>query len=78
MNLNLRGENYADGVFVVVVVVVVVTATNTSGHMLDPRYYANRAGKIAALQVPLVVALGMKNNILSCEFLRLLVILVAD
>lgn len=42
-------------------------ATNTSGQMLDPRYYANRAGKIAALQVPLVVALSMKNNILSCE-----------
>lgn len=63
------GRVYADGH------IVMVTATNTSGHILDPRYYANRAGKIAALQVPLVVALGMKNNILSGELPWLLVVL---
>lgn len=45
-----------------------VAATNLEGEVLDPRYYANRAGKIAAVQVPIVVALGMKNNLVSCTW----------
>lgn len=41
-------------------------ATSTTGVKFDPHYYANIAGNIATLQFPLVVALGMKNNIISC------------
>jgi hypothetical protein len=43
-------------------------ATTLTGLQVNPRYYANRAGRIAASQLPLVVALGMKNNLISCEF----------
>jgi ferric-chelate reductase len=41
-------------------------ATSTKGVKFDPVYWANTAGNIAATQLPLVVALGMKNNIISC------------
>ncbi|TFY81287.1 hypothetical protein EWM64_g2726 [Hericium alpestre] len=36
-----------------------------TGIKWDPTYYANRAGDIAAAQTSLIVALGMKNNIIS-------------
>jgi hypothetical protein len=42
-------------------------ATSKKGAKFDPHYYANIAGNIATIQFPLVVALGMKNNIISCE-----------
>lgn len=42
-------------------------ATNLKGVHLTPSYFANRAGLIAATQFPLLIALGMKNNILTCE-----------
>lgn len=42
-----------------------INTTNTMGLKFDPSYWANRAGTIAASQFPLLVALGMKNNIIS-------------
>ncbi|KAK0203870.1 iron reductase [Desarmillaria ectypa] len=42
-----------------------INTTATTGLKFDPNYWANRAGTIAASQFPLLVALGMKNNILS-------------
>jgi len=36
------------------------------GLKFDPTYYANIAGNIASIQLPLIAALGMKNNIISC------------
>ncbi|KAJ7134928.1 ferric reductase like transmembrane component-domain-containing protein [Mycena crocata] len=42
-----------------------INTTNLAGVRLSPQYYANRTGLIAATQFPLLVALGMKNNILT-------------
>ncbi|KAJ7266988.1 ferric reductase NAD binding domain-containing protein [Mycena haematopus] len=42
-----------------------VNTTNLEGVSLSPQYYANRAALIAATQLPLLVALGTKNNILT-------------
>ncbi|KAJ7436564.1 ferric reductase like transmembrane component-domain-containing protein [Mycena latifolia] len=42
-----------------------INTTNLEGVMLSPQYYANRIGLIAATQFPLVIALGMKNNIIT-------------
>lgn len=42
------------------------SATSTKGLKFDPTYYANIAGNIASIQLPLIAALGMKNNIISC------------
>ncbi|KAF9456039.1 hypothetical protein BDZ94DRAFT_1276652, partial [Collybia nuda] len=42
-----------------------VNSTNTKGMKFDPKYWANTAGNIAATQLPLMTALGMKNNIIS-------------
>ncbi|KAF5356913.1 hypothetical protein D9756_006407 [Leucocoprinus leucothites] len=44
---------------------VLVNTTSTDGVKFDPHYYANIAGTTAAIQFPLLVALGMKNNIIS-------------
>lgn len=46
----------------------VCLATSTTGVKFDPHYYANVVGHIIAIQLPLVVGLGMKNNIISCKF----------
>lgn len=35
---------------------------------LDINYWANRAGAIAAIQMPLVVVLAGKNNVISRMF----------
>ena len=43
-------------------------ATSLTGIKVDPRYYANRAGRIAASQLPIMAALGMRNNLISCNF----------
>ncbi|KAF7300471.1 FAD-binding FR-type domain-containing protein [Mycena chlorophos] len=40
-------------------------ATNLEGMKYDPKYWANRCAHIAAVQLPLNAALGMKNNPLS-------------
>ncbi|KAJ6557809.1 ferric reductase like transmembrane component-domain-containing protein [Mycena capillaripes] len=42
-----------------------INTTNLKGVRLSPQYYANRTGVIAATQFPLLIALGMKNNILT-------------
>ncbi|KAF8903885.1 ferric reductase NAD binding domain-containing protein [Gymnopilus junonius] len=42
-----------------------VNTTTLEGQKVEAHYYANRAGTIAASQLPIVIALGMKNNIIS-------------
>ncbi|KAJ6583102.1 ferric reductase like transmembrane component-domain-containing protein [Mycena vulgaris] len=42
-----------------------INTTNLEGIRLSQQYYANRIGLIAATQIPLLIALGMKNNILT-------------
>ncbi|KAF7360100.1 Ferric/cupric reductase transmembrane component 1 [Mycena venus] len=42
-----------------------INTTNLEGVYISPQYYANRAGLIAATQLPFLIALGMKNNILT-------------
>ncbi|KXN81188.1 Ferric/cupric reductase transmembrane component 1 [Leucoagaricus sp. SymC.cos] len=42
-----------------------INTTSTKGVKFDPHYYANITGNIASIQFPLIVALGMKNNIIS-------------
>lgn len=44
-------------------------ATATTGVKYDPHYWANTAGNVAATQIPLIIALGMKNNVISCTYL---------
>jgi hypothetical protein len=43
-------------------------APTTRGPKVSARYYANRAGTMTASQLPIMVALGMKNNLISCGF----------
>ena len=45
-----------------------ILATSLTGIKVDPQYYADRAGNIAASQLPIMVALGTKNNLISCKF----------
>ncbi|KAI0067001.1 hypothetical protein BV25DRAFT_1868065 [Artomyces pyxidatus] len=42
-----------------------VKTTTLKGHKLDITYWSGRAGDIAAVQMPLIVALGMRNNIIA-------------
>ncbi|KAH9475881.1 putative ferric reductase transmembrane component [Psilocybe cubensis] len=42
-----------------------VNTTTTLGVKVEPHYYANRAATIAASQLPIMTALGMRNNIIS-------------
>ncbi|KAJ6601629.1 ferric reductase NAD binding domain-containing protein [Mycena sp. CBHHK59/15] len=42
-----------------------LNTTSIAGVHYSPQYYANRAGLIAATQFPLMIALGMKNNVLT-------------
>ncbi|KAF4618189.1 hypothetical protein D9613_011675 [Agrocybe pediades] len=42
-----------------------INTTTTTGVKLEPHYYANRAGTIAASQLPIMTALGMRNNLIS-------------
>ncbi|KAK0454111.1 iron reductase [Desarmillaria tabescens] len=42
-----------------------INTTATTGLKFDPKYWANRAATMAASQFSLLVALGMKNNIIS-------------
>lgn len=37
------------------------------GQKAVPRDWANTTGRVAAVQLPLIVGLGMKNNLISCE-----------
>ncbi|KAF8160384.1 ferric reductase NAD binding domain-containing protein [Mycena galopus ATCC 62051] len=42
-----------------------INSKNTLGMKYDPKYWANRCAHIAGSQLPLMTALGMKNNFLS-------------
>ncbi|KAH7925255.1 hypothetical protein BV22DRAFT_452820 [Leucogyrophana mollusca] len=42
-----------------------INTTNLEGHKLDIYYWSSRAGLLAASQLPLITALGTKNNIVS-------------
>ncbi|RDB30601.1 Ferric/cupric reductase transmembrane component 1 [Hypsizygus marmoreus] len=42
-----------------------VNTTTTTGIKVEAHYWANRAGTIAATQLPIMTALGMRNNIVS-------------
>ncbi|KAJ7907542.1 iron reductase [Mycena leptocephala] len=42
-----------------------INTTNLEGVKYDPKYWANRCTHIAASQLPLVTALGMRNNFIS-------------
>ena len=42
-------------------------ATSVSGQKYTLRYWGNRSGNIASAQLPLVTALGTKNNVVSRE-----------
>lgn len=45
-----------------------ILATSIRGYKVDPHYYADRAGHIAATQIPILIGLGMRNNFISCKF----------
>lgn len=47
--------------------VLLCSATSTLGVKAEPHYYANRAATIAASQLPIMTALGMRNNLISCK-----------
>ncbi|KAJ6517996.1 ferric reductase NAD binding domain-containing protein [Mycena vitilis] len=53
------------GYIVVIFTWEFVNTTDLEGNRFALRYYANRAGQIAATQFPLLIALGMKNNIIG-------------
>lgn len=42
-----------------------INTTTTAGVKLSQTYWGTRAGALAAIQMPLIVALGTKNNIIS-------------
>ncbi|KAI0055563.1 hypothetical protein BV25DRAFT_166890 [Artomyces pyxidatus] len=42
-----------------------INTTDLEGHKFDISYWSSRAGDIAAVQMPLIVALGMRNNIIA-------------
>jgi hypothetical protein len=42
-------------------------ATSLEGQKVDMLYWSGRAATVAASQIPLVTALGTKNNIVSCR-----------
>ncbi|KAJ3974707.1 ferric reductase NAD binding domain-containing protein [Lentinula raphanica] len=42
-----------------------INTTNVSGGKFDVSYWSNRAGALIASQIPLITALGTKNNIIS-------------
>ncbi|KAF5389874.1 hypothetical protein D9757_003573 [Collybiopsis confluens] len=42
-----------------------INTTNVSGKKFDINYWSNRAGVLIASQIPLITALGTKNNLIS-------------
>ncbi|KDQ18799.1 hypothetical protein BOTBODRAFT_126641 [Botryobasidium botryosum FD-172 SS1] len=52
-------------VFIIVYIIALLTWCFVGTRNLDPLYYANRASNLAASQIPLIVALAGKNNIIS-------------
>lgn len=43
----------------------------TTGTKLDVKYWSDRAANIVATQLPFVIGLTMKNNIISCKICHL-------
>ncbi|KAF8881834.1 ferric reductase NAD binding domain-containing protein [Gymnopilus junonius] len=64
-SLNLAEVGLVIGYIGVLLSWTFVNTTTLEGQLVDPHYYADRAGTIAASQLPLMVALGMKNNLIS-------------
>ncbi|KAI0320573.1 ferric reductase NAD binding domain-containing protein [Amylostereum chailletii] len=64
-SLNLA-EVFMTATYITILFVWTMYNTNALvGPKYDPKYYANRAGNIAARQLPLIVVLGTKNNIIG-------------
>ncbi|KAF8961720.1 ferric reductase NAD binding domain-containing protein, partial [Flammula alnicola] len=63
--LNLAGVFLTLGYIAVLLTWTFVNSTTVAGVKVDPGYYANRAGNIATSQMPILVALGMRNNPIS-------------
>ncbi|KAF8155465.1 ferric reductase NAD binding domain-containing protein [Crassisporium funariophilum] len=63
--LNLAEVGLTVGYIGVLLSWTFVNTTATTGVRVEPHYYANRAGTIAASQLPIMTALGMRNNLIS-------------
>ncbi|KAJ6526009.1 iron reductase [Mycena capillaripes] len=63
--LNLTEFFVGAGYIVAILTWEFINTTDLEGNRFALRYYANRAGLIAAAQYPLLIGLGMKNNIIS-------------
>ncbi|KAJ7735728.1 ferric reductase like transmembrane component-domain-containing protein [Mycena metata] len=63
--LNLTELFLGCGYMALLLTWALINTTSIEGVRLSPQYYANRTGIIAATQFPLMIALGMKNNILT-------------
>ncbi|KAF9051278.1 ferric reductase NAD binding domain-containing protein [Panaeolus papilionaceus] len=64
-SLNIAEVGLTLGYLAVLLTWTFVNTTTVTGIKVEPHYYANRAGTIAASQLPLVTALGMRNNLVS-------------
>ncbi|KAJ7168822.1 ferric reductase NAD binding domain-containing protein [Mycena filopes] len=63
--LNLAEFFLACAYIAVIFTWALINSTDLEGNRFSPRYYADRSGLIVATQFPLLIALGMKNNIIS-------------
>lgn len=63
--LNLAEVTLTAAYISLLFVFALVNTTSTTGIRFEPHYFGNRAGDIAASQVPIIVALGTRNNIIS-------------
>ncbi|KAF8809132.1 hypothetical protein BYT27DRAFT_7232494 [Phlegmacium glaucopus] len=63
--LNLAEVGLALGYIAAIFSWTFVNTTTIAGAKVDPHYFANRAGTITASQLPIMIALGMRNNIIS-------------
>ncbi|KAJ7153834.1 ferric reductase NAD binding domain-containing protein [Mycena filopes] len=63
--LNLAEFFLAWAYIAVIFTWALINSTDLEGNRFSPRYYADRSGLIVATQFPLLIALGMKNNIIS-------------
>ncbi|TFK37957.1 ferric reductase NAD binding domain-containing protein [Crucibulum laeve] len=64
-SLNLTEVFLTMGYICIVFTWTLINTTTIAGVKVEPHYYANRAGTIAASQIPILAALGMRNNIFS-------------
>ncbi|KAI0055076.1 hypothetical protein BV25DRAFT_1776059, partial [Artomyces pyxidatus] len=59
-------ELFLTAIYIVVLLTwTLVNTTDLEGHKFDISYWSGRAGDIAAIQMPLIIALGMRNNIIA-------------